>query len=269
MRRTKTLTCVCTWGAAALLLLALPAAAVKDKPPAARPASPKPVPAAKPIPPKASASAKPITKTDIQQAEQRLTDLGYWAGPADGVWDEASRQALIAFQKVERARATGRLTRAEANALSAAHPPRPRHSQGPHVEIDLARQVLFLVDGNGKVGNALPISSGSGKRFREAGYPETMAVTPCGQLEVYQKVAGWRTSPLGEMHNPLYIVGGIAIHGSASVPTYPASHGCIRIPMNASHRLHHMVPKGTPVYVYGCADEAPAAEIAAVAGASQ
>jgi lipoprotein-anchoring transpeptidase ErfK/SrfK len=252
MRRISTLTCTYTWGVAALLALALPAAAVKNTPPAAKPATKKTLPA-----------AKPITKTDIQQAEQRLSELGYWAGPADGVWDEASRQALIAFQKVERARATGRLTRAEINALSVANPPRPRHTAGPHVEVDLARQVLFLVDGTGKVGNALPISSGSGKRFREAGYPETQAVTPCGRLEVFNKVAGWRTSPLGEMHNPLYIVGGIAIHGSASVPTYPASHGCIRIPMYASHRLHRMVPKGTPVYVYGCADEKPAEAVIA------
>jgi lipoprotein-anchoring transpeptidase ErfK/SrfK len=249
MRRTLP----CTW---MLILLALPAGAVKDPPPA-KPAAKKPV----------TITNAPMTKTDIRQAEQRLSELGYWAGPADGVWDEASRQALIAFQKVERARPTGRLTRAEINALSVARPPRPRHAQGPHVEIDLARQVLFLVDATGRVGNALPISSGSGKRFREAGYPETLAVTPCGRLEVYSKVAGWRTSPLGEMHNPLYIVGGIAIHGSASVPTSPASHGCIRIPMYASHRLHRMVPKGTPVYVYGCKDEKPEAPIVAAGGA--
>ena len=57
------------------------------------------------------------------------------------------------------------------------------------------------------------------------------------------------------MHNPLYIVGGIAIHGSEDMRTYPASHGCIRIPMFASYRLPKMVPKGTPVFVYGCKGE--------------
>jgi len=110
---------------------------------------------------------------------------------------------------------------------------------------------------NGAVGNILPISSGSGKRFHENGYPETHAVTPCGRLEVYSKASGWKKSPLGEMHNPLYIVGGIAIHGSADVPPYPASHGCIRIPMFASNTLPKMIPVGTPVYVYGCKDEQP------------
>ena len=100
----------------------------------------------------------------------------------------------------------------------------------------------------------MPISSGNGKRFKERGYPETEAITPCARLEVYKKVTGWRKSPLGEMFNPLYVVGGIAIHGSADVPPYPASHGCIRIPLYAAAVLPQMVPVGTPVLVHGCAE---------------
>jgi lipoprotein-anchoring transpeptidase ErfK/SrfK len=199
-----------------------------------------------------NAKAAPLSKTEIRQAEQRLADLGFWTGPIDGVWDGASRHALIAFQKVQHAKATGTLTRAELNALSMASPPRPRLATGPHIEVDIARQVLFLVDADGRVGNILPISSGSGKRFHENGYPETHAITPCGHLEVFARASGWKTSPLGEMYNPLYIVGGIAIHGSDSVPFHPASHGCIRIPMFASQRLTRMVPMNTPVLVYGC-----------------
>jgi hypothetical protein len=216
----------------------------------------------------AGTSRYTLTKEEIKRAEKRLAELGYWAGPADGVWDAASRHALIAFQKVEGARPTGILTRAEYNALtdSAQGVPKPRMEGGPHLEVDLARQILYLVDAEGKVANILPISSGSGKRFYENGYPETRAITPCGRLEVYQKVSGWRTSPLGEMHNPLYIVGGIAIHGSPDVPPYPASHGCIRIPMFASHRLHRMVAVGTPVAIYGCAGEEPATAAVAAGG---
>lgn len=204
----------------------------------------------------AASSSAVLTKAEIKQAEQWLKDLGYWTGPVDGVWDGATRHALTAFQKIQKAKATGRLTRAEYNALSVAAPHPPKEvSGGMHIEVDIARQVLFLVDADGKVGNILPISSGTGKRFKEAGYPEALAVTPCARLEVYQKVSGWRKSPLGEMHNPLYIVGGIAIHGSQDVPAYPASHGCVRIPMFASQVFPKMVPVGTPVYVYGCKDE--------------
>jgi hypothetical protein len=207
----------------------------------------------------AFAAPAALSRADTREAERRLAELGFWTGPIDGVWDEASRQALIAFQKLQHAKPTGRLTRAESNALSLGSPPRPRERQlGAHVEVDVGRQVLFLVGADGKVGNVVPISSGSGKMFHEAGYPATRAVTPCGRLEVYAKAAGWKKSPLGVMHNPMYIVGGIAIHGSEEMRTYPASHGCIRIPMFASQRLTKMVPKGTPVLVYGCADEPPA-----------
>lgn len=204
------------------------------------------------------APAKPLTTGEIRQAEQKLKDLGYWISAVDGVWDATDRHALIAFQKVSGAKPTGVLTRAEYNALTMAVPPLPREQKaGRHIEVDIARQVLYVVDDEGKVANILPISSGSGKRFHENGYPETHAVTPCGHLAVYTKSSGWRKSPLGEMYNPLYIVGGIAIHGSEDMRTYPASHGCIRIPMFASRLLPKMVPVGTPVLVYGCKEDQP------------
>jgi hypothetical protein len=200
----------------------------------------------------------PISPADLRQAEERLAALGYWTGPVDGRWDEVSRQALIAFQKIDGRKATGQLTRRDVTALARAVPPLPRESGPAHLEVDLARQILFFVDDAGKVARILPVSSGSGKTFHEKGYPETHAVTPCGHLEVFGKAAGWKKSALGEMFNPLYIVGGIAIHGSLDVPNYPASHGCIRVPMFASHQLPKMVPMKTPVLVYGCKNEEPA-----------
>jgi N-acetylmuramoyl-L-alanine amidase len=191
----------------------------------------------------AASAAKAVEKNgslgpaEIRQAEERLAALGYWTGPIDGRLDEVSRAALIAFQKIDGRKATGQLTRRDLAALARAVPPLPRETGPAHLEVDLGRQVLFYVDDQGKVAHVLPVSSGSGKTFHEKGYPETHAVTPCGHLEVFSKAAGWKTSPLGEMFNPLYIVGGIAIHGSLDVPAHPASHGCIRVPMFASHQL--------------------------------
>src|SRR5689334_24225226 len=104
--------------------------------------------------PAAAASSKAtLTREEVRIAETRLSELGYWAGPADGVWDAASRHALIAFQKVEGARPTGTLTRAEYNALTDSMQgiPKPRVVGDPHIEIDIARQVLYLVDAEGKV----------------------------------------------------------------------------------------------------------------------
>jgi Putative peptidoglycan binding domain/L,D-transpeptidase catalytic domain len=222
---------------AVLLALALAGAAV-------------PVAAAPP----SRGSSAPLSASERKAAERRLAELGYWAGPVDGVWDEASRQALVAFQKLEGRPATGRLTRGDWQALLAAAPPVPRDSAGSHLEVDLDRQVLLLVDHEGRVGNVLPISSGTGKPFYEKRWGRGVAVTPCGRFTVYRKRTGWHESLLGMMHNPMYLVGGIAIHGSYDVPPRPASHGCIRIPMFASHRLPRMVPVDTPVLVYGCAE---------------
>jgi lipoprotein-anchoring transpeptidase ErfK/SrfK len=79
------------------------------------------------------------------------------------------------------------------------------------------------------------------------------AITPVGTFEIYRKVEGWRKSPLGLLYYPNYIEGGIAIHGNPSVPTRPASHGCIRIPMFAAQEFSEIATIGMEVFVYGSA----------------
>ena len=120
-----------------------------------------------------------------------------------------------------------------------------------HIEVDLDRQVLFVVDSNDKVIHILTVSTGNGQRFfyPEKGWEE--ARTPRGRFKVYYKVSGWRKSELGMLLDPLYITGGFAIHGAPSVPVFPASHGCIRIPLFAAEDIYYMTPIGTPVLIYG------------------
>ena len=189
------------------------------------------------------------TKEDILEAEQRLSDLGYWTGLVDGVIDPASRQALIAFQKVEGRERTGRLTNEDLIALRSAERPTPRETSAPHFEIDIARQVLFYVDETGKVLKILPVSTGNGRPYNENGQ-KGVAHTPLGEFRVYQKIKGWRRAPLGLLYYPNYILKGYAIHGSPSVPTFPASHGCIRIPMFAAVEISKIATIGMPVIVY-------------------
>lgn len=118
-----------------------------------------------------------------------------------------------------------------------------------HVEINLTRQRLFIVDDSGRVVKTLPVSSGSGKWFTSEGR-RRRAITPTGEFTVYRKIAGWRKSPLGMLYYPNYIIEGVAIHGSRSVPSRPASHGCIRIPISAAKAFSDMTPIGTIVLVY-------------------
>lgn len=201
------------------------------------------------VAPVAGKSRQQLSQKNFLEAEQRLSELGYWTGPVDGKIDVAFSHALVAFQKVERRRRTGRLTSDELNALRTATKPLPRVMGFAHIEVDLARQVMFMVDENDSVSRILPVCTGNGKTYVDQG-KTAVAHTPRGSFKVLRKLNGWRRSTLGLLYYPNYIHGGIAIHGSPAILTYPASHGCIRIPMFAAKELSGLAPVGMDVVVY-------------------
>ena len=166
--------------------------------------------------------AGPLKRVELKEAERRLSEMGYWTGPADGVIDNVSHSALIAFQKWEGRKVTGRLTRAELNAIRNADAPQPKDTGYKHVEVDLDRQVLLLTDGEGAVTRIVPVSTGSGKRYKEKRM-SGLAYTPRGRFRIYGKLSGWRRSPLGLLFYPNYFSDGLAIHGNPEVPHSPRS----------------------------------------------
>lgn len=189
-----------------------------------------------------------LTRAETREAERRLSDLGYWTGAVDGVFDPATRAALIAFQKWEGRTITGRLTIAEIEAIRNSAAPKAREVGYAHVEVDLDRQVLLVVKDDAKV-RVLPVSTGSGKPFRDEGQM-SIAYTPRGRFVVYDKSVGWEKDPPLSMYYSNWISGGVAIHGHPNVPLTPASHGCIRIPMFAARELSKLMELGTIVLVY-------------------
>ncbi len=189
-----------------------------------------------------------LTRAQTREAERLLSDQGYWTGAVDGLFDPATRSALIAFQKWEGRPITGQLTLDELEAIRASAPPRARELGYEHVEVDLDRQVLLMVNDEGGV-RVLPVSTGNGKAFVDEGQ-NSVAYTPRGRFVVYDKEVGWQTGSLGSVYYANYISGGVAIHGSRNVPTEPASHGCIRIPMFAAREISKLLPVGTIVLVY-------------------
>jgi peptidoglycan hydrolase-like protein with peptidoglycan-binding domain len=192
---------------------------------------------------------RPLTRTELKQVERRLSEIGYKAGPADGVVDEKTRSALVLFQKWEGRKITGQLTRREFDAIMSAEPPQPRDPGYAHVEVDLDRQLLLLIDSEGAVDKILPVSTGSNKRYDEKGI-RGLAYTPRGRFRIYAKIAGWRKSPLGLLYYPNYFSDGLAIHGNPSVPRSPQSHGCVRIPMSAAEVMSKHLRVGTIVLIY-------------------
>ncbi len=179
----------------------------------------------------------PLKRSEIKEAETRLREMGY------------RLQALTTFQKWEGRNVTGRLTRAEFNAIREATAPQARDAGYKHVEVDLDRQVLLLIDDDGAVTTILPVSTGSGKHYKEKRM-SGLAYTPRGRFKIYGKIAGWRKSPLGLLYYPNYCSDGLAIHGNPEVPHTPRSHGCVRIPMSAAKEMSEQLEIGTIVLIY-------------------
>jgi peptidoglycan hydrolase-like protein with peptidoglycan-binding domain len=187
----------------------------------------------------------------VRALQQRLVALHYDPGPVDGRYGGGLTSAVMAFQKVAGMPRNGRATLDVLAAVAAAADPAPLLPDGgpTRIEVDLKRQVLFFYR-DGVLQRIIPVSTGNGKRYCADGICG-VAVTPSGSFRIERRIKGKRKSYLGLLYDPLYFYGGFAIHGSPSVPGYPASHGCVRIPMHVSRWMFDTVPNRTPVYLIG------------------
>jgi lipoprotein-anchoring transpeptidase ErfK/SrfK len=167
----------------------------------------------------------------VLQLEERLRDLHY-AVEADGVYGDDVVEAVYAFQKVEGLPRTGAVTPGLWASLLHAQVPHARYP-GNHIEVDKTRQVLLVVRA-GKVALVVAVSTGA------------TGNTPLGLWHVYRKVTGFDWV----LYYPNYFLRGFAVHGYPDVPPYPASHGCVRIPMWVATRVYNEIALGTAIYVY-------------------
>jgi hypothetical protein len=174
----------------------------------------------------------------VKFLQAKLAALGYLV-PVNGFYDGATQRALIAFHKVNRFPRITSAGRTDYSMLSrgkgAYRVVHPDH--GRHVEADLSRQILVLVNPGGRVYKIIHMSSGAG------GTP-----TVRGSFRFYSKDYG--TNAKGMVHSN-YFIGGYAIHGYADVPTYNASHGCLRIPVPNASFVFNWVRLGMKIDVYG------------------
>ena len=130
----------------------------------------------------------------VKQVQQRLTELGYWNGGADGTYGFLTSQAVMALQKAAGLGRDGVFGPATRRALQAGIRPQSR-TGGTGVEIDKARQLLLVVRG-GRVTTILNTSTGSGQTYTSRG-AQHVAVTPTGRYSFYRAVDGEDRSPLG------------------------------------------------------------------------
>ena len=179
------------------------------------------------------------TGTWVVTLQRRLHGLGYDVGTMDGNFGSQTLHGVVAFQKVNNLGRDGIVGHSTWAMLDAPLVPKPRFNHaGLAVEVNLTKQVLYLTRAN-KVVRIVDISSG------KASTP-----TPQGNFTDLRHIDGWRQSDLGLLWRPHYFFRGYAIHGSNSVPNYPASHGCVRVTIEGMNRLWTVLQTGMPVHLY-------------------
>ena len=172
--------------------------------------------------------------------QDRLVQLGYFISDTRGTFGYGTAHAVTAFQKVQGLTRDGQAGPTTKWFLNHPGIPVGASTSGRVIEVQLAKQVVLLVE-NGKVKWIFDASSGA-----------SATPTPKGRYSIYRQIDGYRHAPLGTLYRPKYFNGGIALHGSSSVPTYPASHGCVRL-TNAETDFLWTQPWGaigTRVWVY-------------------
>ncbi|HEY3373770.1 MAG TPA: L,D-transpeptidase family protein [Candidatus Aquicultor sp.] len=176
---------------------------------------------------------------DVTALQRRLAQLHYSPGAADGNFGQHTYYAVVAFQKVNRLPQDGVIGTATAKALANPKTIAARYSD-TRVEVNKALQILLVVK-KGTVDTILTASTG------KPGY-----TTPNIKSQVDWK-PGYKffsTEHGVWMYWSSFFYGGVAVHGYESVPPYPASHGCVRIPIADSKYVYDAMPVGSMVYVY-------------------
>jgi peptidoglycan hydrolase-like protein with peptidoglycan-binding domain len=199
--------------------------------------------------------------TAVRTLQRRLAQLHYYPGPVNGRFGTDTLEAVWAFKEVQ-----GLPTAAAADdvgpdmqqALA-----RPRLPQvlvpgggGTRIEVNLAAEVLVLY-AHSQVQLITHISAGGGYYYRcPGGGTCGPALTPDGNYRARLFVAGWLRVALGRMYNPVFFIGtNFAIHGDVPIPLKPASHGCVRVPVDVANVLYQQIRisqgRGTPIYIRG------------------
>jgi len=197
----------------------------------------------------------------VQALQTYLTFSSFWLGEPGGSYGQLTQQAVMAFQKYVGLPASGAADAATIAALVQFHDsgqwPQARSTGGNLVEVDKTKQLLFIIR-DGRVLLTINTSTGTERTFTEFSEQLQKMITDVahtyeGVLRVYRQVSdGWVKGELGQIYRPKYVKGGVAIHGSPSIPNYPASHGCIRVSTAFMDTVwaYDLIPFGSTVWVY-------------------
>jgi hypothetical protein len=177
-----------------------------------------------------------------QMVKGMLSQLQKLAVRVPGVgttFTAACNDSVMAFQKAYRLKRTYVFDTDDWKKLDTATLIKPKYSSpSTHIEIDKTRQILMVVKG-GVVRGYLPVSTGLTNN------------TPTGAFNIQQMHP--TTVPLygsGVLTWVMGFIGNFAVHGYPEVPTYPASHGCVREPLWVAYWTYTQSFVGERIYLY-------------------
>jgi len=167
----------------------------------------------------------------------RLLDKQGYVPSKGRRFTERTARAVLAYRKVH---GMARITRATSGIFKTVADGRGTYKlkhpgAGKHAEVNIGRQVLVLAEG-GRARRIYHVSTGA------SGTPSDR-----GHYRFYRRQPGYNAI---RMYYSVYYNRGEAIHGYSSVPTKPASHGCIRTPISDARSIYNWVSLGMSIYVY-------------------
>lgn len=191
---------------------------------------------------------------DVARLQEDLAEAGFYNHDIDGVYDERTASAVVAFHKYLRVKRTDEFSTIDWHLLNnlptAGLPARPGATE--YVEVDLSRQLLFVVR-DGEVAGILPVSTGGGHTYWSVrNGRHSRASTPIGDFALRWRQTGWvcdRTTGWC-VYKYWAFSDFYGIHGYRSVPTEPASHGCVRLNLWDADWIEDKLSIGMAVHIW-------------------
>lgn len=198
---------------------------------------------------------------DVVRLQEALAAEGFFNHEVNGVYDERTASAVVAFHKYLRMKRTDEFSRVDwlmlHNLPGPALPYRPDATD--YVEVDMSRQLLFVVR-DGAISGILPVSTGGGHIYwsERNGY-YARAATPVGDYTLRWNQAGWVCDDVTGwcVYKYWAFSDWYGIHGYHSVPTTPASHGCVRVTVWDADWIETQLFVGMSVHIWQEPPELP------------
>jgi lipoprotein-anchoring transpeptidase ErfK/SrfK len=196
------------------------------------------------------ALAPGATGEAVRHLQEALTAALFYRGAADGAYGQTTEFAAVAFHKAADLPRTSDWTYEDWAMLAAFAPDIPvRPDEPDRIEVDITRQILILLE-DGQVTAIIPVSTASGQAYVTHSGEVVYSRTPRGDFHLTHHGLGWQCSYIGCIYYPWFFTPNYAIHGYPNVPPWPASHGCVRVPVWESDWLEPRLAVGMAMHIW-------------------